>query len=105
MSSPYGAVQAVPAGAPLGASPFIGIQPGTSQQVIYATVVIVSGANAGIFMYNGTPAFGNLVGSWTAQAGQDKYGNEYTEGINIGLISNTEIQIRPDLNAILIYQT
>jgi hypothetical protein len=57
----------------------------------------------GIFFYNGTPAYGNLVGSWTNSPGTDSFGNLYNEGICIGQSSNTEIQIRPDLDAILIY--
>lgn len=37
----------------------------------------------GIFLYDGTPANGNLVGSWTAAAGTDQFGNAYDIGLNI----------------------
>jgi hypothetical protein len=60
---------------------------------------------SGLFFYNGSPASGNLIGSWASSAGADAYGNSYDEGICIGLISNTEIQVRPDLDAILIYES
>lgn len=39
--------------------------------------------SSGIFLYNGTPAAGNLVGSWTAAAGTDQFGNAYDIGLNI----------------------
>ncbi len=57
----------------------------------------------GLFFYSAAPAAGNLVGSWANAAGQDKYGNGYAEGICIGVANNTEIQVRPDLDGILIY--
>lgn len=37
----------------------------------------------GIFFYNGTPAAGNLAGSWAAAAGVDPYGNTYMAGIAV----------------------
>lgn len=58
---------------------------------------------SGLFFYSGTPAFGNLIGSWASSAGTDQFGNVYDQGICLGLTSNTEIQLRPDLDAILIY--
>lgn len=57
----------------------------------------------GLFFYSGPPAAGNLVGSWTNSAGADSHGNPYDQGICIGVTDNTEIQIRPDLDSILIY--
>lgn len=45
-------------------------------------VVIVGTPYSGIFFYSPTPGAGNLVGSWTAQAGTDPYGNVYPAGIN-----------------------
>lgn len=70
---------------------------------ITGSTLVVDSANGGLFFYTGVPALGNLVGSWTSQAGTDPYGNTYAEGICIGVLSNTEIQIRPDLDAILVY--
>ena len=57
----------------------------------------------GLFFYSGTPAYGNLIGSWTQAAGTDSEGNHYDQGICIGVQSNTEIQVRPDLDAIFVY--
>jgi hypothetical protein len=37
----------------------------------------------GVFFYNGTPAAGNLTGSWAPAAGTDPYGNAYPEGLQI----------------------
>jgi hypothetical protein len=68
-------------------------------------IVVPEGPNQGIFFYStNPPRTGSLVGSWTALAGVDPYGNAYNQGIGIGEANNTEIQIRPDLNAILVYQ-
>src|SRR5690242_14775933 len=40
-------------------------------------------SSAGIFFYSGTPALGNLNGSWTAAAGTDAFGNVYQAGITL----------------------
>src|SRR5581483_7878803 len=40
--------------------------------------------DAGIFVYSGTPAAGNLVGSWAPVAGTDGYGNAYPAGLAVG---------------------
>lgn len=76
----------------------------TSSGIVVANLVVVEGPDDGIFIYNGTPALGNLIISAASQAGVDAFGNSYPIGI---AISNTglpnEIQIRPDKNAIFIY--
>jgi hypothetical protein len=103
--SPYGAVITAPVNAP-GAPPLqIGVQAGTLGPVIEAFIVIIFGTGGGIFVYNGTPAAGTLVGSWAAQAGSDQFGNTYPIGISLGLTSNTLIQLRPDKNALLMYSS
>jgi hypothetical protein len=38
---------------------------------------------SGIFIYNGTPANGNLIGSWAGAAGTDTFGNPYPQGLNV----------------------
>lgn len=38
---------------------------------------------AGIFIYSGTPATGNLIGSWAGVSGTDAFGNLYPAGFNI----------------------
>ena len=51
----------------------------------YFTTIIIQGntPQTGIFIYNGTPAFGTLIGAWAAQAGQDAFGNTYVAGLNV----------------------
>lgn len=51
---------------------------------------------AGIFLYSGTPANGNLIGSWAGTAGTDAFGNVYPAGLSVAqgaitgaLITNT----------------
>lgn len=46
--------------------------------------LIIQGTNAGIFIYSGTPGLGTLVGSWSAVAGTDPYGNVVPLGLNAG---------------------
>ena len=59
---------------------------------------------AGMFIYSGTPAAGNLVLAFTSGPGTDQFGNAYSGGIAVsGPHGANEIQIRPDKNAILIY--
>ena len=38
--------------------------------------------SSGLFLYSGTPAFGNLIASITPTFGTDTFGNTYLEGIN-----------------------
>jgi hypothetical protein len=40
--------------------------------------------SAGIFLYDGTPGSGNLIGSWTSAAGTDEHGNAYPAGLTVG---------------------
>lgn len=49
--------------------------------------------SSGIFIYSGTPAAGNLIGSWAGNAGTDAHGNPYPQGISItqGSISSPVI--------------
>jgi hypothetical protein len=53
-------------------------------------VVIVEGTPySGLFFYSPAPGPGNLVGSWTAAAGTDPYGNAYPAGIYLVNIDST----------------
>jgi hypothetical protein len=52
--------------------------------------------NAGLFIYSGTPALGNLVFSLTQAAGTDGFGNAYPASLSIGLA--TQVQVRLALN-------
>lgn len=54
------------------------------------TVIITTGTpGSGIFVYDGTPAAGNLIGSWAAAAGDDAFGNPYPQGLMIGTPANS----------------
>lgn len=48
---------------------------------------------AGIFVYSGTPALGNLIVSIASAAGSDSFGNAYPQGLKVttGTISGTTI--------------
>jgi hypothetical protein len=62
-----------------------GVQPGTSNGVIQARLVIVSGANGGLFVYSGTPALGNPPIGWvTGTSFIDPYGNVLPEAAGGG---------------------
>jgi hypothetical protein len=43
----------------------------------------------GIFLYSGTPANGNLIGSWASVAGTDQFGNAYAAGITLYSVNGT----------------
>lgn len=50
--------------------------------------------SSGIFLYSGTPALGNLVGSWAVAAGTDAFTNPYPKGLAIGNPSSSTPQIQ-----------
>jgi hypothetical protein len=75
---------------------------------VTATEVIAEGPGAGTFVYHGAAGPGTLVIAIASQAGTDRYGNAYSgPGIAVSAPGpgggKNEIQIRPDLNAVLIY--
>jgi hypothetical protein len=47
-----------------------------------AELIADSTTGGQVLIYNGTPASGNLVGSWSGSAGTDGYGNAYPSGIS-----------------------
>lgn len=53
---------------------------GWSNQDSTRVVIVEGGVYTGLFFYSPTIGAGNLVGSWTAQAGTDPYGNPYPAG-------------------------
>lgn len=62
--------------------------------------------NAGFFLYQGAPGPGTLILAAASGPGKDQFGNAYSgPGIAISNVGGgqNEIQVRPDLNAILIY--
>jgi hypothetical protein len=60
------------------------------------TVVLPSSTSfdAAFLVYNGVPATGTLIGSWSGAAGTDDYGNPYPAGLNVtvGAISGTTFE-------------
>jgi hypothetical protein len=75
---------------------------------VTANTVVISGSGDGLFVYDGIPAFGNLILAIASAAGTDSFGNEYSgPGIALSVpgVSATKnnIQIRPDLGGIFIY--
>jgi hypothetical protein len=79
----------------------------TATGAVTSNTVVVSGAGDGIFVYDGVPASGNLIVAIASAAGTDAFGNDYSgPGIVVSSPggSQNEIQIRPDLNAVLVYQ-
>ena len=71
-----------PANAPYGTQTPVGIQPGSTGTVL-AQFVILFGPGPAIFVYNGTPGLGTLVGSWAAVAGTDRFGNPYLKDFTV----------------------
>lgn len=43
--------------------------------------IVADGTNGEILVYAGTPASGNLIGSWSASGGSDAYSNVYNAGL------------------------
>lgn len=51
---------------------------------IVSTLIFEEGTGfTGLFFYSPTVGLGNLVGSWTANAGVDPYGNSYPDGLSV----------------------
>jgi hypothetical protein len=99
----FGGVVTPPLNAPPPGVVVPGLQPGTSPAIVRANIVIIFGTNDGLFIYNGTPALGNLIGSWTGQSGTDAFGNPYPAGINVtqGQLSGVGITNAQIVQAIL----
>lgn len=78
----------------------------TAEGSVTSNTVIVNGGGDGVFVYDGTPALGTLVVAIASAAGTDPYGNRYSgPGIAVSVPGHAgnEIQVRPDLGAILLY--
>lgn len=66
--------------------------------------LIISGSGDGVFIYSGTPAYGNLIGAWvSAGVTEDAYGNPVVTGINVnqGLLIGVLLQYPTIANAII----
>lgn len=56
---------------------------GWSNQVVSVIIIVDGTGFTGLFFYSPTIGTGNLVGSWTANAGTDPFGNPYPAGFMI----------------------
>lgn len=72
-----------PQNAPGGRKTPVGVQPGTSNTVVRARQVILSGnsPNEYLLAYRGNPGAGQLLASIAPQNGVDSYGNAYLQGV------------------------
>ena len=52
---------------------------------ITGATLVATGAAGEVLIYDGTPALGNLIGSWSGVAGTDQYGNNYPAGLNVSM--------------------
>lgn len=50
---------------------------------ITGATLIADGTSGEILVYSGTPAAGNLIGSWSGAAGTDSHGNAYPAGLKV----------------------
>ena len=66
---------------------------GWSSQATFSTYVVIEGSNDGLFVYNGTPAAGNLIASISFAAGTDPYGNPYRAGFESQIGSSVFAQL------------
>src|SRR5215469_8017914 len=71
-----------------------GAEVGWNSSVFPLLIVTPSGGFTGLFLYSPGPGTGNLIGSWTAAAGTDPYGNAFPQGINVqgGNLAGVTIQ-------------
>lgn len=82
---------------------------GWNSQIIIASQVVIEGegSNDGLFLYDGAAGPGTLILSVTAPGvTADPYGNAVTApGIVLYSGATPFMQLRPDLNALLMYGT
>ena len=80
-----------PVNAPAGQQTPVGVQPGVSNPVVLARVLIVYGATGGggEFVYSAAPGSGDLTGSWVAVAGTDQFGNVTQKDLTVYAGVNT----------------
>lgn len=67
-----------------------GIVDGTT---ISGAQFIAHGTSGEVLVYSGTPATGNLIGSWSATSGTDSVSNNFPAGLTIGLSSSTQVSL------------
>lgn len=57
--------------------------------IITGAQIIADGTSGQLLIYNGPPATGNLVGSWSGAAGNDTHGNTYPIGLAASQVTMT----------------
>lgn len=77
----------------------------TADGSVTSNTVIIKGSGDGLFVYDGIPGPGTLVLAISSASGTDSFGNPYSgPGISLSAPGfQNEIQIRPDLKAMLVY--
>lgn len=55
--------------------------------------IVVFGSTGELLVYSGTPATGNLIGSWSALAGTDSHSNSFLDGLTVGTPAAGRIQL------------
>lgn len=78
----------------------------TAEGSVTSNTVVIAGSGDGVFIYDGIPAYGNLILAMSSATGVDTYGNRYSgPGISLSPPGGpaNEIQIRPDKSAIFFY--
>jgi uncharacterized protein YjbI with pentapeptide repeats len=65
--------------------------------------IVTDGATGQFLIYSGTPAGGNLIGSWSGASGSDSFGNTYPAGLSVqqGVITGIDIDSVTITNATL----
>lgn len=61
---------------------------GWGGNVFFVLIVQSQTPNTGIFVYTPAPGAGNLIGSWTAAAGNDPFGNPHPAGVYLAGTGN-----------------
>lgn len=69
--------------------------------IVEGAQVVAYGTNGEVLVYSGTPAVGNLVGSWSAAAGNDAAiaggaGNNYPQGLMVGQPGSSQVTLIPN---------
>ncbi len=70
--------------------------------MVIATLVVIQGADDGLFVYNGAPGPGTLIASIAATGGTDPYGNAYLQGVEVQGGGDNQIVLYPGVPAVVL---
>lgn len=100
-ASPVEQLAAVSAGLPANINTTrAGTGPSPQTPIVLARYVIVYGETQGVFIYEGTPAYGNPPVISLTEGTTDPYGNTVLPGIVVGTSANPQIQLQPGPNGV-----